>query len=308
MPFYHKTGQKYSVVELYNNVPSRVEIIVPLAQSMGVAIIAPASYTTGIRSRLTKSMDKNIHSVASPEDALAQFVGEQYIEWLTEYFDHEVASWDTLGLIAQATPKLDKIKKFFGQRYMLDQIFFGGRDSDPGFLGFAVSNLSESPEPLAEHVLDIVNHRRQADNPAAAGQRKDLWLKLLQGIGLGEDDVRRIEPKEAARTYASELSDLYSNAEWQSVLAAFFAHEKLVQAEFESLTELLRVNVTDGPLNVEALAGKVKQDNKYLVDARYMLERAAVDDESKNLIFHGFERQLAARKDYYTATAKYLYE
>jgi hypothetical protein len=297
-----------SLTKIHKTRQNRTKIFVSLHQNRGVAIIRPDSYTNGIRPQLTKFMEKNIHNVARPDDALAQFVGEQYIEWLVEYFDHEVASWEALELIAQAQPKPDKIKKFLGQRYILDQIFFGGRDSDPGFLGFAVANLSESPEPLAEHVLDIINSRRQLDNASVVSHRKESWLRLLRAVGLTDDDIRRLEPKEAARNYASELSDLYSNAEWQSVLAAFFAHEKLVQAEYEAVSNMLNSNVGQSAFDTEALSGKVRQDNKYLIDARHMLERSAVDDESKSLIFHGLERQLVARKDFYNATVKYLYE
>jgi hypothetical protein len=255
-----------------------------------------------------KIMNTNVHPVTTPQDAVSQFVGEQFTEWLTEYIEHQVGSWESLGLIARAIPKPDKIKKFMGQRYIVSQVFTGGKDSDPGFLGFAIANLSESPEPMAEHVLDIVQQKRQDELAVNNGSKKDVWQKLLRAVGLADEEIKRLEAKDAARNYASELSDLYSNADWQTVLAAFYTHEKCITVEYGPVSEMVKNTLSLPNSDLEILSGKMKNDNKHLIEAKHNLERLAVDEEGKNLIFEGVDRQLTARRDFYDALAKYLYE
>jgi hypothetical protein len=260
-------------------------------------------------------MENNIRPVATPEEAIAQFVGEQYMEWLLNYLDHEVKTWDSLSAIAQAKPRLEKIKKFMLQRFLAAEAFTGGRDGDPGFLGFAVANLSESSDPLAENALELLESKRKEEVLGTAGAadqsaniHRQLWMRLLKALGIGDDEIKRVEAKEPTRNYISELSDVYSNAEWQTTMAAFAAHEKLIPSEYVAVITMLQNNTQLTASDLEVLTWHSKGDAKYVIEASHILERAVVDEEGKAMVFEGIRRQLDARRDFYEALSKYLYE
>lgn len=262
-----------------------------------------------------KLMENSIQPITKPEEAIAQFVSEQYIDWLMDYLDREVKSWPSLQQIAQAKPKPEKIKKFMVQRYLAAEAFVGGRDSDPGFLGFAVANLSEASDPVAEQALELIEKKRKEEmyGPASSVQsghnaHHELWTKLLLALGLSEDELKRAEVKDPTRNYISELSDIYSNAEWQATMAAFAAHEKLVPYEYTAVMAMLKENTQLTPADLEVLTLHTKGDAKYVIEANHILDHAAVDQESKDYIFQGIQKQLETRRDFYDALAKYLYE
>jgi thiaminase len=260
-------------------------------------------------------MDTNIKPVTRPEEAIDQFVGEQYMEWLMTYLDHEIKSWPSLQQIAEAKPRPEKIKKFMMQRFLAAEAFIGGRDGDPGFLGFAIANLSESSDPVAEHALELLENKRREEVSGMASTaeqstniHRQLWIKLLHALGAGDEEIQRSEVKEPTRNYVAELADVYSNAEWQTAMAAFAAHERLIPEEYGAIAAMLRDNLQLTPADMEILTWHAKGDTKYVIETNHILERAAVDEEGKSLIFEGVRRQLEARRDFYSAQAGYLYE
>lgn len=260
-------------------------------------------------------MENSIQPITKPEEAISQFVSEQYIDWLMDYLDREVKSWHSLSEIGQAKPKPEKIKKFMMQRYLAAAAFTGGRDGDPGFLGFAIANLSEASDPLAESALELLEKKRHEEISGASSSvqlgeniHQELWLKLLLALGIPEEEIKRAEVKEPTRNYISELSDVYSTHEWQATMAAFAAHEKLIPHEYIAITAMLTGNSQLTPADMEVLTWHTKVDAKYVIETNHILERAAVDQESKDLIFQGIQKQLETRREYYEALAKYLYE
>lgn len=259
-------------------------------------------------------MENNIKPVTKPEEAISQFVGEQYMEWLMNYMEHEVKSWTSLKAITDAKPRPEKLKKFMLQRFLAAEAFTG-REGDPGFLGFAVANLSESSDPLAENALELLENKRREefagtfnDTEQSSNIHRQLWIRLLRAVGAGDDEIKRVEAKEPTRTYISELSDVYSNAEWQTTMAAFAAHEKLIPEEYVAIIAMLQNNLPLSASDLEVLTWHSKGDAKYVIEASHILERAVVDEEGKNMVFEGAKRQLEARREFYSALANYLYE
>lgn len=251
-------------------------------------------------------MENSIKQVATPDDAIDQFVGEQFMEWLAHYFDQQVTNWSVLDMIAESKPKPEKIKKFIMQRFLAEQAFTGGIDNDPGFLGFAIANLSESPEPEAEPALEILNRKKNEETGVNSQAMAD-WIKLLHAVGFHDEEIKRLEPKEATRTYISELSDVYSTAEWLTTVSAFYTHEKLAAMESEAISTMLKNNLPISDPDLHILAG-TKADARQNTEIRHILEKSAVDQAGKELIFQGLKRQLDARLDFYTALSKYLSE
>lgn len=260
-------------------------------------------------------MDNNIKPVSTPQEAISQFMGEQYMEWLMDYISNTVKSWNSLKVISQAKPKPEKLKKFMMQRYLAAEAFAGGKEGDPGFLGFAIANLSEAPDPAAESALELLEKKRKeeilgASSGAEQGssQHKDLWMKLLNAVGLSDEEIKRAEPKEPTRNYIAELSDVYSTAEWQTTMAAFAAHERIVPDEYGAILSMLQNNLALTAQDTEILTWHTKADAKYVIETNHILEQVAVDEEGKHLIFDGVQRQLEARAPFYEALAKYLQE
>jgi hypothetical protein len=263
----------------------------------------------------TRIMENSIKPVSTPQEAISQFVGEQYMEWVMDYLKHEVQGWESIKTIASSRPKPERIKKFMIQRFLAAEAFTGGREGDPGFLGFAIANLSESPDPFAEHALELLENKRNEEmsgggsgSDPSSNVHRDLWLKLLTALGVTDEELKRAEAKEPTRNYIAELADVYSNAEWQATMAAFAAHEKLIPEEYGAITAMLKNNfeLTDDKL--EVLTWHAKGDAKYVIETGHILDRVSVDQEGKELIFQGVQRQLEARKDFYDGLTKYLIE
>jgi hypothetical protein len=258
-------------------------------------------------------MENTINPVTTPQEAIAQFVGDQFMEWVMDYLKNETQSWDSLKAIASAKPKPEKIKKFMLQRFQAAEAFTGGREGDPGFLGFAIANLSESPDPGAEHALELLQNKRQEEMVGSSSSadpssniHRDLWLRLLKALGVTEEELKRAEPKEPTRNYIAELADMYSNSEWQTTMAAFAAHERLIPDEYGAISALLKSNLPISEADMEVLTWHAKGDAKYVIETGRILEHVAVDHEGKDLIFQGVQRQLEARRDFYDGLAKYL--
>ncbi len=250
----------------------------------------------------------------SDQNALDQFVGEQFIEWLLNYIGAEVNRWPELSAIKAAQPRIEKIKKFMLQRFLAAEAFLGGREGDPGFIGFAIANLSESNDPLAESALEILEKKREEELSGSHknavslpySAHKELWLKLLRVLGLSDEEINRAEPKGPTRNYVAELSDIYSNSEWQTAVGAFTAHERSLPEEYAALSEMLKRNTKVSDQDMEILHWNKGSDSKHVINTAHTLDKIVFDMENKLLVWEGVTRQLEARREFYARLAKYL--
>src|SRR3954467_137420 len=112
---------------------------------------------------MNQLMENDIKPVITPADAIEQFVGEQYIEWLMEHISAAFRSWPETKALVALKPKPEKIRKMLIQRFIAAQAFLGEREGDPGFLGFAIANLSEAADPEAESALEILEKKREEE-------------------------------------------------------------------------------------------------------------------------------------------------
>jgi hypothetical protein len=260
---------------------------------------------------MNQESDNPVH-LADPNQALEEYIGEQFTEWMMAYVAREVQNWPELLAIKNARPKVEKIRKFMLQRYLAAEAFFG-RDGDPGFLGFAIANLSESNDPSAESALEILEKKRQ-EEMAGTGHRgefgfsthKATWEKLLAALGLSKEDIARAEAKEPTRNYIAELSDVYSNSEWQTAVGAFAAHERSVPEEYDALRVMLAAALQIKDSDLEVLTWHSSTDFKYFINSVHFLEKIVFDPENKNLVFEGVKKQLQIRKAFYAGLSHYL--
>lgn len=262
---------------------------------------------------MTDIADQTINTVSNPEQAIEQFVGEQFIEWLMDYVADSVKNWPETKQIAASTPKPEKIRKFMLQRFVAAEAFLGGRDGDPGFLGFAIANLSESNDPIAEGALEILERKRQeeltASTPVAGivqTAHRKLWVKLLHALGATDEEIHRAEAKEVTRNYIAELSDVYSASEWQTAMGAFAAHERSIPEEYEAILAMLKANTSITDADAEILLWHMGVDHKYVISAAHILDKIVFDKEGKQLVWDGVNRQLMIRKEFYGGLLKYL--
>jgi pyrroloquinoline quinone (PQQ) biosynthesis protein C len=199
------------------------------------------------------------------------------------------------------------------QRFIAAEAFTGGREGDPGFLGFAIANLSEAADPEAESVLTILENKKQEELMGNASSKnlgkdhhRELWMKLLTSLGAAEEEIRRAEPKEWTRNYIAELSDLYSNGEWQEVAGAFAAHERSIPEEYNTLVSVLKTNTQLSDKDLEVLTWHSGSDIKYIVNSGHVLEKIVFDEDNKRLILQGVSRELEIRKDFLEGLVQHL--
>jgi pyrroloquinoline quinone (PQQ) biosynthesis protein C len=256
--------------------------------------------------------DNEIKPISTPQDAIAEFVGEQFIEWLMDYVLAQMRTWPVMQEIQNSHPRLEKLRKFMLQRYIAAEAFVGGKDGEPGFLGFAIANLSESDDPEAESALEILEKKQQEELEGQTTGRvrrdhhKELWMKLLHALGATDEEISRAEPKEWTRNYIAELSDLYSNSEWQEVAGAFAAHERAVPEEYRIILGLLRANGQLTDADLEVLTWHSGVDTKYVVNTGHILGKAVYDQENKQLVWQGVMREMQVRKDFLEGLVKHL--
>lgn len=262
---------------------------------------------------MNQLMENDIKPVTTPADAIEQFIGEQYIEWLMEYVTAEIRTWPEIKILASSKPKPEKIRKLLIQRYTAAQAFLGEKEGDPGFLGFAIANLSESADPEAESALEILEKKKQEElmgqgSSKGIGQNRhhELWVRLLKAVGASDEEIDRAEPKEWTRNYIAELSDLYSNSEWQEVAGAFAAHERAIPEEYGAYLSLIKNNLTLSNQDVEVLTWHAGVDIKYVINTSHILEKIVFDTENKQLVFNGVSRELAVRKEFLEGLVKHL--
>ena len=255
----------------------------------------------------------DLNLVQNSDQAVEELIGEHYAEWLMNKVGHDVSNWPEVHNLASIQPKIEKIRKFMLQLFLADEALVGAREGDPGFLRFAIANLSESPDPAAEAALEIFEARRQDE---MAGHRlekgivvtknRELWVKLLKALEIPQEEINRIEPKEAARNYIAELSDVYSNAEWQTVVGAFAALQRGLIEEYTAVFAFLKNNTQLAAGDLELFAQIESKQHKHLLDMSHLLEKIAFDQETKTLIWEGVERHLTNKKEFYSALIKNL--
>ncbi len=246
--------------------------------------------------------------LAEPEDAIENYIGEQFLEWILETISAQVKSWPELGQIRDSQAKVEKIRKFILQRFLAAQAFWGGKDGDPGFLGFAIANLSESPDPLAEKGLGILEQKKEEELAGSSSKKnhQELWLKLLRGLEITPEEIERAEAKEPTRNYIADLSDIYSTGEWQMTMGAFLAHERAMPEEYAALLAMLKQNTSIDSAATEVLQWHSGVDMKHIISTSHMLEKIMVDPESKQLVWNGVNQQLEARQNLYANLLKYI--
>lgn len=248
-------------------------------------------------------LEPNFSGSVKPEQALEEFLGEQFIEWLQNFVATAVRGWPELAAIRGSKPKIEKIRKFMLQRFLAAEAFLGS-SGDPGFLGFALANLSESDDPQAESALEILEKKRQSE---LTGKIRPDWIVLLRALGISDEDIKRTEPKEPTRNYIAELSDIYSNSDWQTAMGAFAGHEMALPEEYQALLEMLTKNSEASVQDAAILKSRQEAvDYKYPVNSAQVLDKIVFDQENKNLVWDGVKRQLAARHDFYKGLLKYL--
>lgn len=256
-------------------------------------------------------MLSNNHTL-EPKQAMEQFTGEPFIDWLARYTALQVETWPETVVIRNATPKPEKIRKFLVQRFLASEAFFQGQDGDPGFLGFATGNLSEANDPLSETALEMLEQRKGESvrgnknaSILSATQQHELWLRLLKALGASDEELKRAEPKENTRNYIAELSDLYSNSPWQMALGGFASHEQAVSHEFKIILEMLKKNTALSDHDLEILtrhAETAVDENRQ----GHILEKVVFDLDNKKLVWQGAERQLQIRREFLAGLLKYL--
>ena len=245
-----------------------------------------------------------------PEDALANLTGEHFLYWLFEYVSDMVKTWPEF-VIKDKTVKEERLKKFLLQRFLVSKSFWGKKEQDPGLLSFALSNLSECPDPLAENTLEFLEKMKQADStqgdkPGGISSHEKLWSRLFSALGITESEVAAMEPKDITRSYISELSDYYMTAEWQSVIGAIIAHEHMRPIEFLVLEELTKKNVQLNKDALELFHVPVNADEKWLAASSHALEKVMMDPESRRLVLDGAARQASVMHDWYSVMVRYL--
>src|SRR3989338_11024925 len=106
----------------------------------------------------------NLTSITPPEQAIQDFAGSQFVVWLCDSVTSQVQVWPVLKKLADKEPDLPKFRKFLLQVYLSERAMWDGADGEPGFLRFAIANLSESDEPAAEHGLEALQSNFSSHN------------------------------------------------------------------------------------------------------------------------------------------------
>ncbi len=245
----------------------------------------------------------NTNPVNNPEQAVKEFVGEQFIEWLMNYITDEIGKWPVIHELNSLHTKLEKIKKFMLQRFLAQQAVVGRLDGDPGFLRFAIANLSESDDPTAESALEILEQKRQEELIMPTEQ---LWYRLLQSLGASIEEIQRVEAKEPTRNYTAELSEIYSSSDWQTAVGAFAAHERAMMVESQAILAMLQHNSKLTHQDLEIISTHADSKGGYTANANHVLDKIVFDHETKLLVWDGVNRQLTARQEFLNGLAKYL--
>jgi hypothetical protein len=246
-----------------------------------------------------------------PKQAIEEFIGEQFIDWLNLFMHHEVQSWPIVDKINTAHSKPEKIKKFMLQSFLAADAFFGAREGDPGFLRFAIGNLSESDDPTAETALELLEKRRheelvghKVEKGIIQTTKREQWIRLLKAVGVTDEELDRAEPKEHTRNYIAELSEVYSTMDWQTAIGAYAAGEQLAMQQATILLNLIRNNFQLSEKDLEVLVHQSKPADR--TNGGNILDKVVFDPEAKELVFEGVRRQLELTHELLDGLEKYL--
>lgn len=274
---------------------------------MPVALNTNLSYTTDMN-----ELTNNVNTITNPQQAVNEYMGEQFIEWLMDYIPQQMRTWPILHKVHDIRQKPEKIRKFVLQIYLAAESYFGGREGDPGFLRFAIANLSESDDPQAESALEMLEKRRademighKLDKGIIRTQQQEQWHKLLLGLGITEEEIRHAEPKEPTRNYVAELSDLCSSSEWQIAVGALAALDASTIELYKAFLNLLKNNFLVTDKDLEVLTNLIGSGNKYS-NANHILDKVVFDQEAKDLVWQGTGRELEIMQDFLKGLEKYL--
>ncbi len=254
-----------------------------------------------------------MNDIISPDQALEEYMGEQFIEWVDNFIAREMKSWPIMAKISSAKPKTEKIRKFMLQIFLAAEAFTGSREGDPGFLRFAIANLSESDDPQAESALEILEKRRtdelighKIEKGIVQTLKREQWIRLLKALELPEEEINRTEPKEPTRNYTAELSDLFSTMEWQTAVGAFAALEHSVAESYKVILELLKNNTSVTEKETEVLTNHISSASTHTTSINHVLDKIVFDREAKDLVWQGVSKELEIQKDFLEGLEKYL--
>jgi hypothetical protein len=240
-----------------------------------------------------------IQSVNNPQQAIQQLVGEQFIEWLMDQIALDLATWPALRVLRDSQARPEKLRRFLLQRELARQAFWGGRDSEPGFLGFAAANLSESDDPDAEAALEIIEAKLAEHQRAGQVSDLDEILKFLAPAG---DETAKSKPKEAVRHYIAEVSELISASDWQTGLGAIAADEWSWAYEYSALKKLIAGLPGGSGLHLP----NGWENSKAMLEVGRLLDRVVFDETGKQLVWDGITGALAAKRQLLDDLIKYL--
>ncbi|HTL39449.1 MAG TPA: hypothetical protein VL306_01415, partial [Methylomirabilota bacterium] len=105
------------------------------------------------------------------------------------------------------------------------------------------------------------------------------------------------------RNYIADLSEIFSNSEWQTALGAMAAYEKSVAEEYKIIQSLLKKNTLVSAKDTEILS-QSEHDSSFEIGK--VLEKIVFDPTNKELIWDGAQKQLQARAALLEGLTKYL--
>jgi hypothetical protein len=257
--------------------------------------------------------DGNAKPITTSQQAIDQFVGEQFIEWLASFVLLEMRANSGLVGLKNKAVKIEKLRKFLLQRFLANEAFWGVREGDPGFLSFIIANLSESSDPQAETILEYLEKCQERgllrDRPGIGTSGRAYsqdWERLLKVLGVAEEDRVKASPKPVTRSFVAELSDIYSDSDWYLAIGALAAQELAESEENRVLYDLVKANAQVLDQDLEFLFNPEEVNSQAMIFVSKILEKIVFDEEIKGLIVQGARRQLDIRKDFFGGLMKYL--
>jgi len=242
----------------------------------------------------------NLTTISTPEQAVEELVGDQFVTWLIDYTRHQVGAWEGLAAMPTTEVTIPKLRRFLLQVFAAERAMWENSDDSPGFLKFAIANLSECNDPTAEPGLEVLRANLTIDTWSAS------WAKMFTALGLNPGDFAKIEPKEATRNYIAELSEVYSTGEWQEALAAFAAQWMIMPYKFGVVYSLAQRVEEVNPKDLEVLKILSSQETKSRQLSFELLEKLSFSQATKDMVWQGVSRTLAIEQEFFGSVSKYL--
>jgi hypothetical protein len=253
------------------------------------------------------SSEEGLKVIQNQAQAVKEYTGEQFCEWLWQEITNHTAQSSELGSLLAERSRQERFKKFLLQRYLAEQAFYGKQEGDPGFLGFVHANLSESNDPLAEDALFQVLERMNSTDKHSFSKtglsfehHRNLWLNLFKALQMPDEEIRHAEPKEACRSFIAEFADVLSNSAWQAALGALVSLEAARCAENSALAGMIGLNLGVSERDLEILRRSDK------VFSMRLLEKVSFDLENKELVWQGAVKQEEIRRNFLSGLDRYL--